>query len=96
MDIPPSGGRDGGGGTTVGGDLRLLTPEHSLTFHCYKSHYGPMSGGGADTGSMGIQAVVGTGRVGCGWDADGVLGGGIDEGCGGDGRVEDGDRLSRW
>ena len=71
MDIPPSGGRDGRGRTEVGGDLRLLLPEHSLKVHCDQDHYGPVSGGGAGTGSTGIKMVVGTGRFGCGGSSEG-------------------------
>ena len=55
-----------------------------------------MSGDGADTGSTGIQAVVGSGRGGCGGKADRRLGGGTDGGGGGYGRDGDGGRLSRW
>ena len=39
--------------------------------------------------------LVETGRVGCGGDADGSLGGGKDGGGGGVGRDKDRDRLSR-
>ena len=54
-----------------------------------------MSGGGAETGATSIQAVVGTGRSGCGGDAEGGSEGGTDGGGGGYGRGGDGDRLSR-
>ena len=33
MSVSPAVGRDGGGGLTGGGDLRLLPPEHSCTVH---------------------------------------------------------------
>ena len=54
-----------------------------------------MSGGVADAGVKGDQAVVLAGRIGCGGDADVVLGG-ITDGRGGDVREGDGDGLSRW
>ena len=63
MGIPPAGGRDGGGRTTGGGDLRLLPPEYSCTVYCKQAHYGPFSSGGAEYGDKGYQAVVGTGRL---------------------------------
>ena len=83
MDILPAGGRDGGIRTAEGGDLRILPPEHGHTVHCNQSHYGPVSGGRAETGAKDIQAVVGTGQDGCGRDADGGSGGGM--GGGGEG-----------
>ena len=95
MDIPPIGVCNVGGGTAGGGDLHLPPLEYSCKVHCNQAHYGPMSGGGAETGATGIQAVVGTGRSGCGGDADGGSEGGTDGGGGGDGRGGDGDRLSR-
>ena len=55
--------------------------------HCDQAHFGPVSSRGAETGSKDAQAVVGTGRGGCGRDADGGLGGGTDRGEGGYGRV---------
>ena len=55
-----------------------------------------MSDGGADAGVKGYQAVVASGRIGCGGDADGDSGGGTDRGWGGDGQSGDGDRLSQW
>ena len=96
MDIPPSVGHDGRGGTVGGGDLRLPPPEHSHTVYCDQDHYGPVSGGGAENGVVGLQAVVGAGRNVCGGDSDGVSGGRTDGG--GEGDVWDGDgkRLSRW
>ena len=60
VDITPTRACDVGGETAGGGDLRLLTPEHSHTVHCDQDHYGPMSGRGAETGDTGIQAVVAT------------------------------------
>ena len=56
-----------------------------------------MSGGGAETGATGIQAVMGEGRGGCGGYADGGLGGRTDGGGGGDRKDGDRDgRLIRW
>ena len=86
MGISPDGGRDGRGGTTGGGDLHILPPEHSCTVYCDQDHYGPVSGGGAEARVKGDQAVVGAGLIGCGGDADGGLGGRTDGGGGGDGR----------
>ena len=45
-----------------------------------------MSGSGAETGAMDLQAVVGAGRGGCGGDADSGSVGGKDGGGGGDGQ----------
>ena len=94
--IPPSGGRDGGGGTAGCGDLRLPPPEHGHTVYYNQDHYGPVSGGGAENGSKDVQAVVVTGRGGCGGDADGGLGGGTYGGGGEGGWDRDRDILSRW
>ena len=55
-----------------------------------------MSGGGADTGANGVQAVVLTGRGGCGRDANGGSGGGTDVGGGGDGWYGYGYGLNWW
>ena len=69
MDLSPAGGRDDGGRISVGGYLRLLLPEHRCTVYCYKAHFGPVAGGGAEAGIKGGQEVVGTGRTGFGGDA---------------------------
>ena len=45
VGIPPDIGRDGGGGTAGGGELRLLSPEHGRTVYGDQSHYGPVSDG---------------------------------------------------
>ena len=55
-----------------------------------------MSGGGAETGATGLQAVAEAGQGGCGGDADGSSGGGTDGGGEGDGRGRYGNRLSWW
>ena len=34
VDISPAGGRDGGSGTAVGGEILLPPPEHSHTVYC--------------------------------------------------------------
>ena len=64
------------------------------TVHCGQAHYGPVSGGGAETRAKDIQSVVGTGRGGCGRDADGDLGGVTDGGGGGYGQEGDRDGLN--
>ena len=63
MGVSNSGGIHGGGGTKGGGDLHLPPLEHSRTFHCDQAHYGRMSGGGAEAGVKGGQAVVGAARL---------------------------------
>ena len=68
------------GGTTGGVDLCLLPPEHSHTVHCDQAHYGPVSGGGEASKVTGDQAVVGTGRLELGGDADSGSVGGTDGG----------------
>ena len=94
VGILPAGGSDGGGRTSVVGDLRLLTPEHSHTVYCDQAHYVPVSGGGAETGTKGVHAVVGTGWSGCGGYADGGSGGGMYGEGGGYGQDRDGDKVS--
>ena len=83
MVVSPSGGRGGRGGVTGCGDLSLLYPKYSHKVHCDQAHYGPVSSGGAEAGVKGGQAVVVTGRIGLGGDADGGSGGGTDGGGGG-------------
>ena len=75
MGVFPSGGSNGRGGIKEYGYLLLSPPEHSCTVHCIQAHYGPVSGGEAEAGVNGGQAVVGSGRLGLGGDADGGLGG---------------------
>ena len=95
--IPPSGGRDVGGRTAGGGDLRLTFPEYSHKFYCDQDHYVPVSSGEAETGATGIQVEVGAVNIGCGGNAAGGLGGGTDKGGGGDGQDSNRDgRLIRW
>ena len=56
-----------------------------------------MSSSRAETGATVLQAVVGSGRGGRGWDADGVLGGGTDRGGGGYGWDRNGcGPIIRW
>ena len=93
VDINLTGGRDGTSGPSGVGDLRLPPPEQGHTVHCDQAHYIPVSGGAEDTGAKDIQAVVVTGWDGCGRDMGGGLGGGTNEGEGGDGRDKDGDGL---
>ena len=97
MYISPTGVRNGGGGASGGGYLRLLPPEHIHKVYCDQDHYGTVSGGGAETGTMGIHAVVGTGQGGCGGDADTSSGGGNGGGGGEDGQDDDGyGQLISW
>ena len=77
LDIPPSGGRDGGSGTAGGGDLILPPLEHGCTVHCNQAHCVPLSGSVAETGYKDTQSVVVTGQGGCGRDADRGLGVGM-------------------
>ena len=77
VDIPPTGGRDGGVGPAGGGDLHFLVPEHSLAVHFGQANYGPVSGGRAETGATGIQAVVVSIQGRCGGYAEGGSGGGM-------------------
>ena len=76
MVIALAGGRDGEGGTAGGGDIRLHPPYHDRTVYCDQEHHGPVYRGGAEAGAEGVQVVMGTGRAGCGGDADSGLGGG--------------------
>ena len=80
VEIPSTRRRYVGVRPAEDGDLCLLTPEHSRIFYCDHAHYGPVYGGGADTGSTGFQSVVGAGRGGRVGVADGGLVGGTDEG----------------
>ena len=91
MDIPPVGGRNGRSGTPEGGYLRLPLPEHVCTVHCYQAYSVPVSGGVDDTDTNHIQAMVRTGRGGCGRYVDSCLGGVTDGVGGGDGQDEDRD-----
>ena len=50
VDILPAGGRSGGSETVGGGELHLLPQEHGHTVHYNQDHYGPVSGGVAETG----------------------------------------------
>ena len=74
VDITPAGGRDDGRGTVGGVEICLPPLEHGHTVNYDQAHCGPVSGDGAETGAKDIQEVVGTGRGGCGRDADGGLG----------------------
>ena len=61
--IPPSGGRVGGVIISGGRGLRLSLLEHVRTVYCDQAHYVPVTGGGLEAGSKGVQVVVGTGRI---------------------------------
>ena len=63
LGLLPAEGCNGRGGVAGGGDLRLPSPEHSRTVYCDQAHYGPVSGGGAEAGAKGGQAVVGQDRL---------------------------------
>ena len=75
---------DGGDRIAGGGKLSLILIENSRTVYCNQAHYGPVYGGRAEARYKGDQAVVGSGRLVIGGDADGGLGGGTDGGGGGD------------
>ena len=98
MNISPTGGRYGGGGIAGGGYLRLPLPEHSLKVYCDQAHYGSVSGGGAEAGVKGGQAVVVARQTRFEGDVDGGSGSRTDGGGGGYGRdgYGDKDRLSWW
>ena len=96
LDIPPSGGRNSGGGTAGGGDLRLPKKEHSCTVYCNQAHYGTVSGARMEARFKGEQWVVESGWIVCEGDVDDSSLGRTDGGEGGDGRYGDGNRLSRW
>ena len=59
VGMPPTGGRDVRVRTAGSGYLRLPPPEHGHIVYCNQAHYGSVSGGGAETGAKGVQAVVG-------------------------------------
>ena len=67
-----------------------------LVIYCDQDDYGPVPGGGVETGAKGVQAVVVIGQGGFGRDAYGGLGGGTDGG--GGVYIWDGERyrLSQW
>ena len=71
MLLPPTGEGDGGGVHIVVGDICIPPPEHSRTIYCDKSHYGPVSGDGAEPWGKGVEAVVGSGGLGTEGVADG-------------------------
>ena len=81
-----------------GGDLRLLTPEHSRTVYFVQSHYVPVSGWLVESAIKGSQSVVVAGWTRFVGDADRGSGGGTVRGGWGDGRYGDGDRdgLNWW
>ena len=54
MDISTVEICDGGGGSVGGGDLCIPPPEHSRKVYCDKAHYLPVSGGGEETGAVGL------------------------------------------
>ena len=97
MGVSPTGGIDDRGGIKVGGDLRILPPEHSRTVLCDQYHCVPVSGGGVEAGFKSGKAVVGAGQLVIGGDADGGSGGGTDGGGGEYGQDGDRDRdVLNW
>ena len=54
-----------------------LPPEHSCTIYCYNARYEPVSGGSAEPGGKGGEAVVVTGGPGTGGDTDRGSDGGL-------------------
>ena len=86
VDILPTGGRNDRRGNTGGGDICLPPPEHGRIVHCYRAHYGPVSGDRAKTKGEDIQAVLRTERVGCERNVDGGSGGRMDRRGGEDGK----------
>ena len=96
MGVSSAGGINGGGRITGGGDLRLPPPEHSCIGHSDQAHYVPVSGSDVGYWATGGQAVVGSGRLRLGGDADGGSGGRTDGGGVGYGRDGDRDGLNRW
>ena len=93
---PPSGGRDGRGGTEGGGDIRLPPPEHSHTFYCDQTHNETLYGGIKEAGFKGEKSLVVSGRNGYGGDAYGGLVGRTDGGGTGDIQDRNRDRVSQW
>ena len=75
MSVSPSGRSDGGGVITGGEYLRLLLPEHICRIHCNQAHYVPVSVVIEASRVMGGQAVVVSGNLGLGRDADNSSGG---------------------
>ena len=58
MGVSLSGGSDGGGGITRGGDVGLLPTEHSCTVHCNQVYCVPVSVGEEEAGVEGVQVVM--------------------------------------
>ena len=58
MSVPPDVGSNVEGRIIGGGEPCILPQEYSFTVHCRKAHYAPVSGGGAEAGVKGGQAVV--------------------------------------
>ena len=64
-EIPPTEGRNGGGGTAGGGYLCLPLLEHSHIVYCKQARYGPLYVCRAENRDTGLQEVVGSGQGGC-------------------------------
>ena len=67
-----------------------------LVIYCEQDDYGPVPGGGVETGAKGVQAVVLTGHGECGSDTDGGSGGKTYRGGGLYLWYRYGDRISWW
>ena len=63
MDAPSHGGGNGVGRSSGDGDLRHSPSEHLCKIYPNKAHYGPVTGGGMAPRSLGLEAVVVTGRT---------------------------------
>ena len=83
MVLSPAGGSDSIGSIEGGEDLHFPPPEQSPTVYCNQTHCEPVSSGSAEAGVKGVQAVVESGRTGCGGYSNRVLGGVTDRGRGG-------------
>ena len=66
-------GRDGGGGITGSGYLRLPPSENSQTIHYKQACYETVSGEGVEAEVKGERLVVGVGRLRLGGDLYGIF-----------------------
>ena len=82
MGVSLVGGCDGRGRINAGGELSLLSLDHSHTFYCNQANYGRVSCSEVEAGSKGGHAVVGAGQIGLGGDTIIGWGGGTNVGRG--------------
>ena len=54
----PAGRGNGGGRTTGGVNLRLLSPKHNCKLNRDQAHYGRAPSGGETPGDKGVHVVV--------------------------------------